>query len=158
MIVIPEVRLAVPGDATSIAQLSRDCIEQGLPWSWTPARVLRAIGSRSANVAVVNERGCLLAFGIMQYADETAHLALLGVQPAQRRRGLGRAVLSWLEACADTAGTGLIRLEVRADNPTAIAFYEKLGFGAASRISGYYSGVIDAIRLEKRLWLHDAHT
>jgi ribosomal protein S18 acetylase RimI-like enzyme len=88
----------------------------------------------------------------MEYGDETAHLVLLGVQPLQRRRGLGRAVVLWLEACANTAGIGLIRLEARADNPTAIAFYESLGYRVASRISGYYSGLIDAIRLEKRLW------
>ena len=152
MIVVPDVRLARPGDAKSIAQLSRDSIEQGLPWRWTPARVLGAIGSKCANVAVVSENGGLLAFGIMEYGDETSHLVLLGVQPSRRRRGLGRAVVLWLETCAHTAGIGLIRLEVRADNPTAIAFYESLGYRFASRISGYYSGMIDAIRLEKRLW------
>lgn len=152
MVVIPEVRLAVPSDARSIAQLSRASIEQGLPWRWTPARVLGAIRSRFANVAVVYEDGCFLAFGIMEYGDEAAHLVLLGVQPAHRRRGLGRAVVLWLEACAHTAGIGLIRLEARADNPKGIAFYESLGFRVAGRISGYYSGLIDAIRLEKRLW------
>ena len=113
---------------------------------------INAIGSKCANVAVASERNGLLAFGIMEYGDETAHLVLLGVQPLQRRRGLGRAVVLWLEACANTAGIGLIRLEARADNPTAIAFYESLGYRVASRISGYYSGLIDAIRLEKRLW------
>jgi len=152
MIVIPDVRLAIPGDANSIAQLSRDSIEQGLPWRWTQARVLGAIESKCANVAVVSEHSCLMAFGIMEYGDETSHLVLLGVQPWQRRRGLGRAVVLWLEACAHTAGIGLIRLEARADNPTAIVFYESLGFSVASRISGYYCGMIDAIRLEKRLW------
>ena len=152
MIVIPDVRLAVPSDARSIAQLSRDSIEHGLPWRWTQTRVLGAIGSKSANVAVVSERSCLSAFGIMEYGDETSHLVLLGVQPSRRRTGLGRAVVLWLEACAHTAGIGLIRLEARADNPTGIVFYESLGYRVASRISGYYSGRIDAIRLEKRLW------
>lgn len=156
MIVVPDVRLAVPGDAMCIARLSRDCIEHGLPWRWTQGRVLGAIGSKCANVAVVSQRNALMAFGIMEYGDETAHLVLLGVQPSQRRRGHGRAVVLWLETCAHTAGIGLIRLEARADNPTGIAFYESLGYRVASRISGYYSGLIDALRLEKRLW--DANT
>jgi ribosomal-protein-alanine N-acetyltransferase len=156
MIVIPEVRLALPGDAMGIAQLSRDSIEHGLPWRWTPTRVMRAIDSKVANVAVVRDQSCVLAFGIMEYGDETAHLALLGVRPEQRSRGLGRAVVLWLEACAVTAGIALIRLEARADNPKGIAFYEKLGYRVSGRVSGYYSGLIDAIRLEKRL--RDAST
>jgi ribosomal-protein-alanine N-acetyltransferase len=153
MIAVPEVRLAVPADAASIAQLSRDSIEHGLNWKWTETRVLPAIVGKMANVAVVHEHGQLLAFGIMEYGDQTAHLVLLGVQPAQRRRGLGRAVVTWLEACADTAGIGLIRVEARADNPTGIAFYKKLDYRISGRIPGYYSEVLDGIRLEKHLWI-----
>ena len=33
------LRLAVPGDAHEIAALSREAIESGLAWSWTPRRV-----------------------------------------------------------------------------------------------------------------------
>ena len=100
---------------------------------------------------MIREHGSLSAFGIMDYADETAHLALLGVHPQQRRRGLGRTLLLWLETCARTAGIGLIRLEVRADNAGGLAFYAALGFETAIRMSGYYSAQLDAIRLEKRL-------
>lgn len=153
MIVVPEVRLAVPGDARSIAQLSRDSIEHGLNWKWTETRVLGAIVSRMTNVAVIHERGQLLAFGVMEYGDHAAHLVLLGVQPRERRRGLGRAVVTWLEACADTAGIGLIRVEARADNLTGIAFYRKLDYCIIERIPGYYSQFLDGIRLEKRLWI-----
>lgn len=153
MIVVPKVRLAVPGDAGSIAQLSRDSIEHGLHWKWTETRVLRAILKETVNVAVVHERGQLLAFGVMEYGDDTAHLVLLGVQPTQRRRGLGRAVVTWLETCADTAGIRLVRVEARADNPTGIAFYEKLDYRIVGRIPGYYSEFLDGIRLEKCLWI-----
>ena len=31
--------LARAGDAREISEMSRDLIEQGLTWSWTPARV-----------------------------------------------------------------------------------------------------------------------
>jgi ribosomal-protein-alanine N-acetyltransferase len=153
MIVVPEVRLAMPADARSIARLSRDSIEHGLSWKWTESRVRRAIASDAVNVAVVHERGQLMGFGVMQYGDDTAHLVLLGVQPGERKRGLGRAVVTWLEACADAAGIGLIRVEARADNPAGIAFYEKLGYRITGRIPGYYSRFLDGLRLEKRLWI-----
>ena len=146
------VRLASRDDATPIAILSRDHIEQGLRWNWTAARIARAIERRTTNVVVAHEAERLVGFGIMDYADDTAHLALMGVQPTHRRCGVGRRLVDWLLACADTAGIPCIRLEARADNSGALAFYERLGFEPAGRVSGYYGGLIDAVRLERWLW------
>jgi ribosomal protein S18 acetylase RimI-like enzyme len=148
---LPDVRLALPADAQRIAELSREHIEAGLLWSWTQARVARAIENRSCNVAVISERESIAAFGIMLYADEIAHLALLAVDPAHRRRGLGSRMLGWLEEPARVAGIAEVRLEVRADNPTALAFYTRLGFAHTNTMAGYYQGRIDALRLIKPL-------
>ncbi|MEP6823979.1 MAG: GNAT family N-acetyltransferase [Ramlibacter sp.] len=145
------IRLAVATDAGPIADLSRSDIELGLGWSWQAPRVLRAIGDRATNVAVACQGGQVVGFGIMQYADETAHLSLLAVHPVARHQGLGKRLLSWLEEVARTAGIQCLRVEARADNPNAIAFYEALGFRELSRVAGYYSGRIDAVRLEKSL-------
>lgn len=153
MIVVPKISLARAIDAQAIAAISRDYIEQGLGWSWTRHRVLAAIRDRSINVAVIHDRGCVMAFGIMQYGEHKAHLSLLGVDRARRRRGLGTQLVHWLEKCADTAGLGRIQVEARADNAAAIAFYERLGYSAVGRVTGYYRGVLDAVRLEKRLWV-----
>ena len=49
------------------------------------------------------------------------------------------------------AGIECVRLEARADNPNAIAFYRRQGYREAGRIAGYYRGTVDAVRLEKRL-------
>jgi len=153
MIVISKVRLATPAEARPIAEMSRDYVEQGLGWTWTRVRVLAAIRDRSANVAVIRDRDCLTAFGIMQYGEQTAHLALLGVHAAYRQRGLGTAVLGWLEECADTAGVSRVRLEARTDNPVALAFYQRHGYRPMCRIAGYYRGTLDALRFEKDLWV-----
>jgi len=74
------VRLAVPADAAAIAAISRDHIEQGLPWRWRPERIVRAIRDRDTNVAVVGEPGAIVAFGIMSYRDDDAHLLLFAVE------------------------------------------------------------------------------
>ena len=148
---LPDIRLALPADAQRIAELSREHIEAGLAWSWTPARVARAIENRSCNVAVISGRERIAAFGIMLYADEIAHLALLAVDPLHRRRGLGSRLLGWLEQPARVAGIGEVRLEVRADNSAALAFYTRLGFAQTSTMAGYYQGRIDALRLVKPL-------
>src|ERR1039457_2591598 len=134
-----------------IAEMSRDYIEYGLGWSWTPARVLAAVGDRSTNTAVLGEREDIAGFGIMHYGDDTAHLALLAVRPNQQQRGLGALLISWLEKPGLVAGIERIRLEARSDNPNAISFYRKQGFRESGRIAGYYRGAVDAVRLEKRL-------
>jgi ribosomal protein S18 acetylase RimI-like enzyme len=152
VIAIPNIRLAHPCDALAIAEMSRDYIEYGLGWGWTPARVLRAIHDKSTNVAVIHARGGIPGFGIMEYGEGTAHLVLLGVQPAHRKKGLGAGLVSWLEKPARTAGVERIFVEARSDNLAAIAFYRKLGFRELERITGYYRDIVDGVRLEKRLW------
>ena len=155
MLNVSNIRLALPDDAIRIAEMSRDHIEQGLGWSWTPSRVLWSIRHKSTNVAVIHEQGRLLGFGIMQYGEDTAHLALLGVQPSQRRRGLGTSLVAWLEKCALVAGIATVRVEARADNPRAIAFYREQDYRPAGIVAGYYRGTVDAVRLQKRLWSRD---
>jgi [ribosomal protein S18]-alanine N-acetyltransferase len=151
MILTPCVRLATAADAPVIAEMSRQYIEHGLGWSWTPDRVLRAIQDRATNVAVAHEATSVLGFGIMQYGERTAHLALLGVELDHRKRGLGMLLLSWLEQCAVVAGIERIRLEARSDNSEGLAFYHQHGYRQTAIIPGYYLGVLDAVRLEKKL-------
>jgi ribosomal protein S18 acetylase RimI-like enzyme len=151
MIVVPTIRLAKLPDARAIAQMSRDEIETGLGWSWTPERVRRSIRDRSTNVAVAHEGDFLAGFGIMHYGDEKAHLSLLAVHPARREHGVGAQLLDWLEKCAAVAGCGRIELEAREDNPVALAFYGLRGYERFATVPGYYQGRIAALRLAKSL-------
>jgi ribosomal-protein-alanine N-acetyltransferase len=146
-----EIQLARTADAEAIARLSKQAIEHGLPWRWTPARVLQSIRDRETNVVVVRDGGTLAGFGIMKYREDDAHLFLLAVDPARRRRGLGSALLAWLESSASTAGIGFIRVETRGENLVARSFYDRLGYRETGLIKGYYQGAEDAVCLEKRL-------
>ncbi len=149
---LPTIRLAHRGEAHAIACMSRDWIEHGLGWSWTDARVAQAIGDASTNVAVLLKDDSLQGFGIMQYPDDgAAHLVLLAVSPLLRHRGMGRQLLHWLEQSARLAGSTEIRLECRADNVNAIAFYQHLGYRQGGMVGGYYEGRIDAVRLHKHV-------
>ena len=148
------IRLAARAEAAEIAAISRDEIEQGLPWSWTEGRVLGAIQNADTNVAVVGKPGALIGFGIMAYRDDVAHLLLFSVRPTHRRQGLGRALLRWLEAVAVTAGIQRIVVECRRDNAVARNFYAEFGYHEMAISKGYYRGVEDAVRLEK--WLYES--
>lgn len=145
------VGLATGADVHDIAALSRDEIEHGLVWRWTAERVRRHLRDRNTNVAVARGAdGTLLGFGIMSYADDDAHLLLFAVDPHWRRRGVGAAVLGWLEEVARTAGLRRVLLECRRDNDAAREFYGALGYQERVIVAGMY-GREDGIRLEK--WL-----
>jgi ribosomal protein S18 acetylase RimI-like enzyme len=152
MTIAPAICLARMADAPAIAQMSRQYVEHGLGWSWNVYRIEAAMRSEVMNVAVIRAKTDVIGFGIMQYGDQTAHLALLAVHPEHRKQGHAARLLAWLEKCADTAGIGRIGVEARSDNPAAIAFYQKQGYVQLARVAGYYRGVIDAVRLEKNLW------
>ena len=146
-----DIRLARPADAAAIAGLSRSEIESGLSWSWRPERVRKAIADPDTNVVVAMEGDVLLGFGIMIYRDETAHLCLFAVQPSLRRRGIGSAILNWLERVAQVAGVRKLSLEARNDNAVALEFYRHRGYLRATIVEGMYQGVADGVRLEKLL-------
>lgn len=152
MIADATIRLAAAGDARLIAELSRDHIERGLGWRWTPARIAAAMNAHDMNLAVACRGDALLGFGLMRYKDDEAHLSLLAVADSARRQGVATALLGWLECCALTAGIGIVRLEARASNRSALAFYRRRGYRPVARAPGYYLGREDAIRLARDLW------
>ena len=145
------VRMASMADAAAIAAMSRDLIEHDLPWSWRADRIRQAVGAANTNVAVIQEDPELDAFGIMEYWDDDAHLVLFAVRHARQRRGLGSALLGWLEDCAVAAGSKRIRVEARRDNDAARNFYNENGYHELAIERLRYSGRIDKISLEK--WL-----
>jgi ribosomal-protein-alanine N-acetyltransferase len=149
------LRIAEPGDAPAIAEMSRDFIESGLGWRYDPERILRAMRRRETLVLaasgrptyVARERPALAGFAIMDFGDERAHLVLLAVQPTQRRHGVGRRLVEWLMESALTAGMASVHLELRADNAAARRFYRALGFSETVLMPRYYDGREAAMRM-----------
>jgi ribosomal-protein-alanine N-acetyltransferase len=146
-----QIRLGTVRDALRIATMSRDLVETGLGWSWTPARVRRSLESSETSVAVATAVGCLVGFAIMEFGPWTAHLDLLAVAPVHRRRGLGKRLVRWLETSAEVAGIAFVFLEARSRNLEALAFYRRLGYQEIDRVRGYYAGREDAVRLARSL-------
>lgn len=146
-----ELNLAKLADADEIARMSRDLIEMGLGWRWTPARVARQIRCPDAVVLVARHREVLAGFAIMHFFAEDAHLMLLAVHPAYQRGGLGRRLMDWLEKSARVAGIAILHLEVRANNQTARAFYRSLGYQEVRFVPCYYSPLESAIYLTREL-------
>lgn len=143
--------LARHSDAREIAEMSRDLIEQGLSWSWTPGRVQHFISGPDASVVVARREQRVAAFGIMHFGEQVAHLNLLAVAQEHRRQGLGRQLLEWLTTTAIEAGVFTINLELRTNNEAARLFYENQGYEQLGVVQGYYQGREAALRMSRRL-------
>ena len=141
------IRLATPRDAQAIALMSRDLVESGLGWKYDAARVLQAIREPDTLAPVACERGRIAGFALMEFGEERAHLVLLAVRPAERRRGIGRLLVEWLVASARVAGIASLHLELRAGNEAARGFYRALGFDETIVVPGYYRGREAALRM-----------
>jgi [ribosomal protein S18]-alanine N-acetyltransferase len=66
------------------------------------------------------------------------HLLNLAVHPSQRRKGIGRYLLSRMCETAIRNGVRDMQLEVRPSNAAARALYEKAGFREVGRRPRYY--------------------
>jgi ribosomal-protein-alanine N-acetyltransferase len=140
-----ELRLATVAETKQLAAMSRDLVEQGLGWSWTPSRIVRHIRSPDSIVLVAQSQGQIIGFAIMHFSEEEAHLDLLAVNPKYQRTGIGRQLIEWLEKSALVAGISIIYLEVRTKNKDARMFYERLGYSRIRHVHGYYSGRESAV-------------
>ncbi len=67
-----------------------------------------------------------------------ADVVNLAVDPAARRRGVGRALLDKAVAVCRARGVPLLWLRVRASNRGARRFYRRCGFHTVGRFRGYY--------------------
>lgn len=146
------LRLAHAADIRPIADMSRCLIEVGLRgWSWNPARVAAAIRHRECAVVIAEVHRRFAGFAIGEFGDTRLHLSLLAVDPKRQRKGVGRALVAWLEQSALTAGIGEIHLELRTNNRAARAFYDALGFALTRSVPGYYRGEESALHMRKTI-------
>ena len=106
----------------------------------------------TGNVSEVRETPELLAFLVAHNLGPEWELENIVVAPSARRKGLGARLLGDLLSHARQAGSEQVFLEVRESNQAGRMLYERSGFEATGRRSGYYlSPPEDAILYHRRL-------
>ena len=108
-----------------------DAIQTGSPEAakWNPADYL------NQDCVVGEVKSCVAGFlASRQVAPGEREILNLAVDPAERRKGVGRALVAHELA----RGTGAWFLEVRASNLAALRLYESAGFVRAGRRPDYY--------------------
>ena len=80
--------------------------------------------------------------------DGQVQILKIGTDPAWRRRGIARQLISRVASDARDLGATTCSLEVRASNVGAQAFYESLGMHSIGKRPHYYSDREDAVIME----------
>jgi [ribosomal protein S18]-alanine N-acetyltransferase len=80
-----------------------------------------------------------------------ADVQTVAVAARSQGSGLGRALLDALVDEALRRGCTQLFLEVRVDNASAIALYERAGFTREARRTDYYGAGLDALVMRRRL-------
>lgn len=135
------VRLATArvGDVSAAMRVMEAAFDPVYGEAWSTAQLLTLFALPSARVCVAwdGERPC--GFSAARVAGPESELLLLAVDPADRGRGVGAALLDDWMNWASGEGADEYFLEMRADND-AVHLYRGAGFSECGRRPAYYRG------------------
>ena len=128
------LRFANPEEADELARLHASAFEA--PW---PAKDIARLMTMMGGFAVVAEGEGPQGFILARAIAEEGEILTLAVDPAARRRGVGRSRVEAAAAEAGRRGARTLFLEVAADNEPARGLYEAAGFERAGLRKAYYA-------------------
>jgi ribosomal protein S18 acetylase RimI-like enzyme len=116
-----------PADEAAVVALWDRC---GLtrPWNDPRTDIRRKLAVRPDLFLVAELDGAVVGTVMAGYDGHRGWVNYLGVDPACRRRGVGRALMAEAERLLRLDGCPKINLQVRTGNTDAIAFYRRIGF------------------------------
>lgn len=143
-----EVRPARMGDLTALVALENRVFPTD---RLDRANFRHAIRSPTITCLVAARGEDLLGYVTVmrRKGSRLAHLA--SIAATEGGRGVGRLLLKAAEAVAGGEGCDRMRLEVRADNATALRLYDRAGYHRFATEEAYYEDGSAAHRYEKAL-------
>lgn len=133
------LRQGAPADLDAVVPLMAVAFDPRFGEAWTQAQCMGVLSLPGVwlTLGEVNER--IAGFALLRIAADEAELLLLAVDPAQRRCGIGGALLrAAVRDCRDR-GARKLHLEVRSGND-AVNLYRRYGFEKTGVRPRYYRG------------------
>ena len=143
-------RVATPADVPELVALEQHCFTTD---RLSPRSFQWMISRAHGQLLVAEKDAGLLGYALVLFHRGTSLARLYSIAIAEHARGmgLGKQLLARIEACAVAHDCAYLRLEVRTDNPGALALYERTGYRRFALINDYYEDHAPALRLEKRI-------
>ena len=138
-----------PRDIAAVDALMAAAFEPRFGEAWTHGQVLGVLAMRGVHLMLASVDDRPAGFALIRTVLDETELLLLAVDPALRRRGIGRSLLAAAMDHARNSGAHAMFLEVRAGND-ATHLYARGGFTKVGERRGYYRAGIGPA--------HDAHS
>lgn len=136
-------------DLDRVVEIERDSF--AMPWS-RGAFLYEIEQNRAARCWVCRGDGLIIGYLCLWEIADEIHITNIAVDRVQRRRGIGRFLLTQTLENARRRGVRTVFLEVRPTNTEARGLYEALGFHVIGRRKGYYFDTgEDALVMEAEL-------
>lgn len=138
-------------DLDDVMQIMGQAFSPHFGEAWTRSQCAGILPMSGVLMMVARgERGEAQGFSLLRTVADEAELLLIGVLPAARRRGIGRALIDHFIVHSTQWGASRLHLEVR-DGNDAITMYRLADFKLAGRRRNYYRGkngeLFDALTL-----------
>lgn len=141
-----------------VQRLTQDCIndahlihQQAQPRPWSLATFEDCTTDPYVGLAASID-GSVVGYAVMLFVLDEATLMDIAVDQAYRGQGIANALMDDVIAMCENKHMSSLWLEVRVNNPVAIALYEKYQFEAVETRKNYYethAGKVDALIMKR---------
>jgi ribosomal-protein-alanine N-acetyltransferase len=115
------------------------------PWSTSQYKEEFSSPTRHFVVAVDAEQNIVGYAGVFAPGGAEADVLTVGVVPAQRGKGVAKALMALITDWAKEQGSIAMMLEVKVDNAEAIGLYQSLGYSQLNIRKDYFGAGLDAL-------------
>ena len=145
-----EIRPMTTADLSAVLEIEKALFPID---AWTDALFLAELAevaiSRDVSVAILDSQ--LVGYASFRYVGKQGDVNTVAVASDQQGKGIGTALMDWLESQAVLRNVREIFLEVRSDNEAAIKMYATRGYELIDIRRNYYGNTIDANIMRKRV-------
>lgn len=143
------LRAYEPRDFASLYRIDQVCYPRGIAY---PKKTLRwFLDLPGAECIVAENEGNIAGFILAEQQGSLGHIITIDVIEAERRNGVGSALVSAIEANLARHDVWVIVLETATNNEAAVAFWQKHGYRVEAVIERYYLDRLDAFEMKKVL-------
>ena len=145
-----EIRPMTTADLSAVLEIEKALFPID---AWTDALFLAELAevsiSRDVSVAILDSE--LVGYASFRYVGKQGDVNTVAVASDQQGKGIGTALMDWLESQAALRNVREIFLEVRSDNEAAIKMYDARGYERIDIRRNYYGNTIDANIMRKKV-------
>ncbi len=143
---MPHVIRATVADMVQVATMERQMFSDAM------SQELLVQSLENDFFVVMKDEDRVLGYFLAQCVLDEMEILRIAVDPAYRRKGYGRQILSKVKKMAIGQGIAWCFLEVRESNAAARSLYESFGFASYGKRKGFYRQPDEDAVIMKAQW------